>query len=103
TANRLGAKGMGDGSSMLTPVALANAVADALSVQDVTLPLTPARVWQLANPDAARDTASSDGARPGGLSGEGETIVPIPPDEVWRRLTDAATLAAIVAGCRKLV
>ncbi len=103
TVNRLGAKGMGDGSSMLTPVALANAVADALSVQEVNLPLTPARIWQLANPDAARDTAISDGSRPGGLSGEGETIVPIPPDEVWRRLTDAATLAAIVPGCRKLV
>src|SRR5262249_41314212 len=47
--NALGAKGMGDGSSMLTPAAIANAVADALGREDVTLPLTLQRVWALAN------------------------------------------------------
>ncbi len=46
-ANRLGAKGMGDGSSMLAPAAIANAVADALGREDVMLPLSPARVWRL--------------------------------------------------------
>jgi len=51
-ANRLGAKGMGDGSSMLAPAAIANAVADALGRDDVTLPLTPDRVWRYANPGA---------------------------------------------------
>ena len=54
--NALGAKGMGDGSSMLTPAAIANAVADALGRDDITLPLTMHRVWCLANgvdPDAA--------------------------------------------------
>ena len=29
------------------PVAIANAVADALGVEDVELPLTPPRVWEL--------------------------------------------------------
>ena len=48
--NALGAKGMGDGSSMLAPAALANAVADALGRDDIALPLTPERVWRLANP-----------------------------------------------------
>ena len=38
--NAFGAKGMGDGSCMLTPAALANAVADALGREDITLPLT---------------------------------------------------------------
>ncbi|MEA2956023.1 MAG: 2-furoyl-CoA dehydrogenase large subunit, partial [Alphaproteobacteria bacterium] len=47
--NSLGAKGMGDGSSMLTPAAIANAVADALGRDDVSLPLTLQRVWDLAN------------------------------------------------------
>ena len=47
-ANRLGAKGMGDGSSMLTPAVLANAVADALGRDDIELPLTLDRVWRLA-------------------------------------------------------
>lgn len=45
---RLGAKGMGDGSSMLAPTAIANAVADALGRSDVELPLAPDRLWRLA-------------------------------------------------------
>jgi 2-furoyl-CoA dehydrogenase large subunit len=47
-ANRFGSKGMGDGSSMLTPAVLANAVADALGRDDIELPLTLDRVWRLA-------------------------------------------------------
>jgi 2-furoyl-CoA dehydrogenase large subunit len=48
-ANRLGAKGMGDGSSMLAPAALANAVADALGRDEIELPLTLDRVWHYAS------------------------------------------------------
>lgn len=43
----LGAKGVGEGNTMSAPVAIANAVADALGVDDVELPLTPPRVWEL--------------------------------------------------------
>jgi 2-furoyl-CoA dehydrogenase large subunit len=43
----LGAKGLGEGNTMSAPVAIANAVADALGVEDVELPLTPPRVWEL--------------------------------------------------------
>ena len=43
----LGAKGLGEGTTMSAPAALANAVADALGVDAVELPLTPARVWDL--------------------------------------------------------
>ena len=43
----LGAKGIGEGNTMSAPAALANAVADALGVDDVELPLTPPRVWEL--------------------------------------------------------
>jgi 2-furoyl-CoA dehydrogenase large subunit len=48
-ANLTGAKGMGDGSSMLAPAALANAAADALGREDIELPLSLNRVWDLAN------------------------------------------------------
>jgi 2-furoyl-CoA dehydrogenase large subunit len=48
-ANLTGAKGMGDGSSMLAPAALANAAADALGREDIELPLALNRVWELAN------------------------------------------------------
>ena len=44
----LGAKGLGEGNTMSAPAAMANAVADALGLEDVEIPLTPARVWALA-------------------------------------------------------
>jgi len=50
----LGAKGLGEGTTMTAPAAVANAVADALGLDavdgqiDIELPLTPARVWALA-------------------------------------------------------
>jgi len=43
----LGAKGLGEGTTMSVPAAIANAVADALGRDDVAPPFTPARVWEL--------------------------------------------------------
>ena len=43
----LGAKGIGEGNCMSTPVCLANAVADALGVRELDLPLTPAKLAAL--------------------------------------------------------
>jgi 2-furoyl-CoA dehydrogenase large subunit len=43
----LGAKGLGEGNTMSAPVAIGNAVADAIGRDDVEVPLTPARVWEL--------------------------------------------------------
>jgi 2-furoyl-CoA dehydrogenase large subunit len=108
--NALGAKGMGDGSSMLTPAAIANAVADALGRDDVSLPLNLQRVWALANgrdPGAKRcrkaEEAAAEGAAGGALTGSGEVTLSASVDEVWRRLMDANELAAIVPGCRGLI
>jgi 2-furoyl-CoA dehydrogenase large subunit len=109
--NALGAKGMGDGSSMLTPAAIANAVADALGRDHVSLPLNLQRVWALANgrdPPARRrlkapEAAVEGAAAGGGLTGSGEVILSAPVEEVWRRLMDANELAAIVPGCRGLI
>ena len=42
----LGAKGLGEGNTMSVPAALAAAVAEALGVESVELPLTPGRVWE---------------------------------------------------------
>ncbi|HEX6763167.1 MAG TPA: xanthine dehydrogenase family protein molybdopterin-binding subunit [Gaiellaceae bacterium] len=47
--NPLGAKGVGEGGSIGTPAAIANAVADALAplgVRHVDPPFTPARIWE---------------------------------------------------------
>ena len=43
----LGAKGVGEGNCMTTPVCIANAVADALDADSLDLPLTPARLAEL--------------------------------------------------------
>jgi len=40
----LGAKGLAEGNCMSTPACIANAIADALGVEDVTLPATPRRI-----------------------------------------------------------
>lgn len=107
--NTLGAKGMGDGSSMLTPAAIANAVADALGRDDISLPLNLQRLWVLANggdPSLKRRATASEGVQApigkGALTGSGEVVLSAPVDEVWRRLIDPKELAAIVPGCRSL-
>jgi 2-furoyl-CoA dehydrogenase large subunit len=106
--NALGAKGMGDGSSMLTPAAITNAVADALGRDDISLPLNLQRVWALANrhdvkrrPMASQARAEGPAGRDG-LTGTGEVSLPAPVEEVWRRLLDPGELAAIIPGCRGL-
>ncbi len=54
----LGAKGMAEGNCMSTPACIANAVADALSVSDLVLPMTPARLHALiAKPEPDRPRA----------------------------------------------
>ena len=108
--NVFGAKGMGDGSSMLTPAAMANAAADALGRDDILLPLTLQRVWSLANgrdpqvarPPAAATATSDQAAQPGALRGQGEVMLSATAAEVWRRLVDPQELAAIVPGCQRL-
>jgi 2-furoyl-CoA dehydrogenase large subunit len=54
----LGAKGLGEGTTMTAPAAVANAVADALGLDlldiDLEVPLTPARVWALAQAAAGK-------------------------------------------------
>ncbi len=108
--NATGAKGMGDGSSMLAPAALANAAADALGREDIELPLSLNRLWELANalpvtasgtyPSTPRKAAGVD--LPGSLQGEGSTVLSAPPAEVWRRLLDPEVLGAVIPGCRKM-
>jgi 2-furoyl-CoA dehydrogenase large subunit len=43
----LGAKGLAEGNCMSTPVCIANAIADALDVDDVQLPATPQRIHDM--------------------------------------------------------
>ena len=50
TVHELGTKGAGEGGTIGATAAVANAIADALSLNDVSLPLSPDRVAQLTRP-----------------------------------------------------
>lgn len=101
----LGTKGVGEGNCMSTPVCLANAIADALGVSEINLPLTPARLAALAaKPEPVRPAtsrAAAPAARPGdrSLRGEGEARVAAAPETIWAMLLDVDTLASIIPGC----
>jgi 2-furoyl-CoA dehydrogenase large subunit len=43
----LGAKGVAEANAMSTPVCIANAVADAIGLAEISLPLTPERLLEL--------------------------------------------------------
>lgn len=101
----LGTKGVGEGNCMSTPVCIANAVADALDVADITLPLTPARVAALvespepARPAIAEKPAAAGKAGDRTLRGSGEARVAALPEAVWAMVLDVDTLASIIPGC----
>lgn len=111
----LGAKGLGEGNNMSTPVCIANAFADALrprrDVDDVRLPLTPGRVLDLLEtPDplprsGPRPVAVS--ALPAGeglsLQAEGEVEIAATPEQVFAVLLDPVALARVIPGCHALV
>ena len=104
---RLGAKGIGEGNQYTTPVCLANAVADALGRDDVSVPLTPAKVFDWVHGDEA---PPPEGSRFAGetrktgraLAGEGTAMVPASPQEIWDFLLDPDKLATVLPGCNAL-
>jgi len=66
----LGSKGVGEGNCMSTPVCIANAVADALGLKDVELPLVPAKLADTVRgaeppPPARRRTVAPRAAKGG--------------------------------------
>jgi 2-furoyl-CoA dehydrogenase large subunit len=101
----LGSKGVGEGNCMSTPVCIANAVADALGVRDVELPLVPARLADVVRgaepPPPAGRRADVPKAANGGrkLRGEGRAMVAASAEAVWTMLLDPATLQAVIPGC----
>lgn len=114
----LGAKGLGEGNNMSTPVCVANAMADALrplrDVADIRLPLTPSRVLELmalaepqARPGTAAASAVADSAdiAPAGaqaLAARGQVDIKASPEAVYAVLTDPAALSKVMPGCHSL-
>jgi len=105
----LGAKGAAEGNCMSTPVCLANAVCDALGIDDIQLPLMPSKLSAIVHGEetpapagrpALADVAPVEGGK--ALTGTGETLVPATPQQVWDTLLDPEKLAAVIPGCHKL-
>ena len=100
----LGAKGVGEGNCMSTPVCIANAVADALGLAEVALPLLPSKLaYHLHGPEPAPKNVPARAAEPKRagerrLSGEGSASVQAPRQAVWEMLLDPKTLEAVVPG-----
>ena len=114
----LGAKGIAEGNCMSTPVCIANAIADALSLKDVPLPATPKRLNDLVAGDepacpeehlglageqlAQHPSASSASELSPGVAGEGEAFAPASPEKIWSTLLDPDCLKRIIPGCRSV-
>jgi carbon-monoxide dehydrogenase large subunit len=61
--NPLGIKAGGEGGTTAAPAVVVNAIVDALSrygVLDMTMPVTPFRIWQVIQEAKARPAVSSD-------------------------------------------
>jgi 2-furoyl-CoA dehydrogenase large subunit len=100
----LGAKGVGEGNCMSTPVCFGSAVADALGVSDLDLPLSPAKLAALAQdaeppPPPGQEAGAAPG-RPGDrtLRGEGRSLVRAAPERLWAMLLDPEVLASLIPG-----
>lgn len=104
----LGAKGVGEGNSMSTPVCIANAVADALGIADLRLPLTPSKIHALlglADPAPSKPRAAPPlKAAAGGhaLNMAGAVDLPATPEQVYAVLLDPDALAKVIPGCHAL-
>ncbi|MEZ2349898.1 molybdopterin cofactor-binding domain-containing protein [Caballeronia sp. RCC_10] len=108
----LGAKGLGEGNNMSTPPCIANAVADALGVEDIRLPLTPPKVMAMIGIDDPepsrpeyREAPAAKPATPGGgraLTAQGTVDLPAPPEAVFAVLLDPKALAKVIPGCHAL-
>ncbi len=102
----LGAKGVGEGNCMSTPVCIGNAVADAIGASDIELPLSPARLAALvrgpepAPPAGLTIEAMAAGGRE--LRGEGSAIVNAVPVQIWAMLLNPETLKAVIPGCHSV-
>ncbi|MFM0059362.1 molybdopterin-dependent oxidoreductase [Paraburkholderia phytofirmans] len=108
----LGAKGLGEGNNMSTPPCIANAVADALGVDDIRLPLTPSKVMALIGIDDPepsrpefREAAAAKPASPGSgkaLTAQGSVDLPASPEAIFAVLLDPNALAKVIPGCHAL-
>jgi 2-furoyl-CoA dehydrogenase large subunit len=107
----LGAKGLGEGNNMSTPPCVANAVADAIGVTDIRLPLTPAKVMAMIGIDDPppsrpeyREAAPAKKPVSAGkaLTAQGKVELEATPEAIFAVLMNPDALAKVVPGCHAL-
>ncbi len=83
----LGTKGVGEGNSMTTPACVGNAVADALGIRDVPLPITPVRIALLLHGDEPPPPSQSTNAPSSSVTAPAPKPDAAPTqDSLWHRL-----------------
>lgn len=104
----LGAKGIGEGNCMSTPVCIANAVSDALGLENIRLPLYRSKISGLIHKQEVQSSKPSlvtpavplgDGR---GVTGIGSILVDAPIGDVWNLILDEEALAKVIPGCHEL-
>lgn len=105
----LGAKGIGEGNSMSTPVCIANAIADALGVEDVVLPATPSRIHALLVEKGAlpKDRVVTQPTvlasnRDYPLKARGEVKLQVAPEAIFAVLLNPERLKNVIPGCESI-
>ncbi|WP_216861251.1 MULTISPECIES: molybdopterin cofactor-binding domain-containing protein [unclassified Polynucleobacter] len=105
----LGAKGIGEGNSMSTPVCIANAIADALDIENIILPATPSRIHALlvekgslkldkSSSQVSSMTANTDYP----LKAQGEVRLHVLQEEIFAVLLDPERLKNVIPGCESI-
>ena len=102
----LGAKGLGEGNCMSTPVAIANAFADALEINDIKLPLTNSKIHYYLNLNKKEKTRSNKNSlqefKNFPINGSGSFRTDFSKKELWKKLFDYNHLESIIPGCNSL-
>lgn len=105
----MGAKGIGEGNSMSTPVCIANAIADALGAEDIVLPATPSRIHALLV-SQGKLPKDIDPAKSSSLSvnhdyplrAQGQIRLKVVPEEIFSVLLDQNRLKNVIPGCESI-
>jgi 2-furoyl-CoA dehydrogenase large subunit len=104
----LGAKGLGEGNNMSTPVCIANAIADAIGHDDIRLPATPTRIheWlvkaqkiELRKINTVKSTPQA--GMP--LGAQGQIEFGVSAEKIFEVLLDPERLKNVIPGCESII
>jgi 2-furoyl-CoA dehydrogenase large subunit len=104
----LGAKGIGEGNNMSTPVCIANAIADALGPdvdpEAIVLPMTPSRMVELLAPPETPPQTLPPAPTVAGkqFSASGSVNIAAPPEAIYHVLHDPAKMKKVIPGCNNV-